>query len=224
MKIYIDVGHGKTGSDSGASAVSGKTTYYENDRNLKIATAVAQVLASAGHSPKLSRDSNVDIGNLVGKYNRADSNLINSAHAVTSDYDFMISIHCNDSSDSSSRGLWLTGKNDELSKKLLNAVEDGFHEDYVPHQHSIPLNAVYSKWENYGILRLHNRPGILIECGFMSNSKDLHEILCNSYGIGKCIADSILKVIEVDKFSDLKAELDKIELSIETIRKIIENA
>ena len=43
----------------------------------------------------------------------------------------------------------------------------------------------------YGILRLHNKVGVLIECGFMSNADDM-KVLVKSYKtIGKEIADGI---------------------------------
>lgn len=188
--IYIDVGHGKTGEDSGASAVSGPTKYYENERNLRIARACRDRLESYGYSVTMSRTTNVNTGNLVGSYNRADSNLINSANACKAGkYDAMISIHCNDASNTKARGYWLCYKNDATSKDLCNAIADGFDKRYEGKL--IPRNSINTNYTSYGILRLHDKPGVLVECGFMSNTVDLHEILCNYKLIGEAIAEGI---------------------------------
>lgn len=64
--IYIDVGHGKTGEDSGASAYSAPTMYYENERNLRIAKFCKERLDAYGYNVTLSRSENVNTGDIVG--------------------------------------------------------------------------------------------------------------------------------------------------------------
>lgn len=200
--IYIDVGHGKTNEDSGASAYSAPTKYYENERNRRIATACKERLIENGYAVIMSRngndsiltkngaDVNVNTGNIVGKYNRADSNLINSANACkAAKCDFMISIHCNDSSNTSARGYWLCHKGDNESIKIATAIANGFDKHYTGKL--IPRNSISTNYTAYGILRLHDKPGCLVECGFMSNALDLHEILCNYKEIGYAIAEGI---------------------------------
>lgn len=216
--IYIDVGHGKTNEDSGASAVSGPTKYYENERNLRIAKFCKERLDSYGYNVTLSRTENVNTGGLVGKYNRANSNLINSAAACKAGkYDFMISIHCNDSENTSARGYWLCHKGDAESKKLCDAIAWGFDNKYEGKK--IPRNSINTNYTSYGILRLHDKAGVLIECGFMSNTRDLHEILCNYKLIGYAIAEGIANTYgKKEPEVDWQGKYNKLEQDYKTVK------
>lgn len=247
MKVYIDVGHGRTGEDSGCSRVSGPTKYYENERNRRIALKVAEVLRAAGYKVTLSRaegtpivpvgnrDYNENIGGLYQKYNQADSNIINSANRIKSgSYDFAISIHCNDSDNSNAHGLWLCEK---FLTKEANAIAANFIKNYNARSDTgnFVLNGVSSDYTKYGILRLHSTPAILFECGFFSNDSDLHEILCNYSAIGEELGRAIVnyfgveeKKIDTAKVNNYLSEIKSIVASIEKnylaeIKSIVES-
>ena len=69
MKIYIDVGHGETGSDSGAlgSIPDRRIVLREKEQNLIIALSAQKTLLAAGHSVTLSRTKNTNITTPIGK-------------------------------------------------------------------------------------------------------------------------------------------------------------
>lgn len=226
-KIYIDIGHGgqdSTGTDTGTSGKYNGTTYTENVVNLNIGLEVKRVLESYGHTVITQRTENVNFGPLVGSYNRADSNLINSAsNCKNTDCDCMISIHNNAYSNSAARGYVLiykygseaTEEQRKKSQELCCCIQDEISK-------SFPKNDVRAKLmsngqDYYGILRLHNKIGVLIECGFMTNSDDM-EILVNDYKtIGKEIADGVNKFVGgavIDPNITPDIDLDKVRINI----------
>lgn len=131
----------------------------------------------------------------------------------------MISIHCNDASNTSARGYWLCHKGDAESKKLCNAIADGFDNHYEGTK--IPRNSINTNYTSYGILRLHDKAGVLVECGFMSNTRDLHEILVNYKLIGYAIAEGIAgaygKKVAEDT-TDWKTEYVQLEKKYNTLK------
>lgn len=206
MNIYIDVGHGgsdTTGSDVGASGKLAGKTYYENECNLQMALAARDKLKGYGLNVTLSRDNNSNKGVLVGKYNRADSNLINSAYACRDgNYDLMVSIHNNDSDNAAAHGYQLIYKTGDGCKdesfKMANYIAECL--DAVITKNAIYQSVAANGKDNYGILRLHNKKGVLIEGLFMSNEQDMALLadkdMCKR--IGEAIANGIAKYLGKD--------------------------
>lgn len=204
-KIYIDIGHGgtdSTGSDTGTSGKYNGKSYQENEINLNIGLVVKKVLEGYGHTVVTQRTQNVNFGPIVGSYSRADSNLINSASNCNgTDCDCMISIHNNAYSSSSARGYVLIYKagseaTDDVKAKSKTLCDD--IEEFI--KTSLPKNDVRKSLmsngqDYYGILRLHNKIGVLIEAGFMTNSADMKVLVENYEKIGKNIADGINKFV-----------------------------
>lgn len=186
-KIYIDVGHGTTGEDTGTSGTLNGVTYNENECNLKIALAVRDVLMKSGHTVTMSRTENKNITAKIGSYSQPDSNLIASANRVKSgDYDLMLSIH-NNAGSASAHGHQIFYKisngREAESKKFAEAI-------------SGMLAAVVAKnsvsgSDYYGILRLHDKIGVLCECAFMSNAADLAILVSKTAEIGAALAKGV---------------------------------
>ncbi len=229
-KIYIDIGHGgsdSTGTDTGTSGKYNGKTYKENELNLNIGLVVKKTLEQYGHTVIVQRTENVNFGPIVGTYSRADSNLINSASNCNgTDCDCMISIHNNAYSSTSARGYVMVYKagseaSDDVKKKsksLCDAIEP-----YI--KKSLPKNDVRQSLmsngqDYYGILRLHNKPGVLIECGFMTNTYDM-AVLVNKYSeIGKNIADGINQFVggSIVKDDAKDSETKKLKEEIESLK------
>ena len=204
MNIYLDIGHGgtdTTGTDTGTSGTLNSKTYKENDCNLAIGLTVKKILEGSGHMVDASRTGSTNLGGLVGNYGRADSNLINSAaKCKNGDYDFMVSIHNNGSNNATARGFqifWKTGDgkaedSETLAKKISEQLVSA-----VPENCTKESTKGASGKDYYGILRLHDKVGCLIECAFMTNPEDI-KILSESSNllkIGNAIAEGILNYI-----------------------------
>lgn len=187
-RIYIDVGHGTTGEDTGATGTLNGVLYQENECNLKIALAAYEALTAAGHTVTLSRTENRNITEKIGSYGQADSNLIASANRVNAGaYDLMVSIHNNSAGNASARRHQLFYKisngREAESKKLAESISGCL-------AGVIPCNYVAGS-DYYGILRLHDKIGVLCECAFMSNAEDLAVLASGTAEIGAAIARGI---------------------------------
>ena len=175
--IVIDPGHGF--KDPGTSY--GKI--YEKDINLNIALFLEKELGSLGATVILTRDGDYDLSipNASGR-KRSDFNnrikLINESNA-----DMYLSIHLNYLSDASYYGpqVFYNKDNEELAKimqKVMNEELKGKREIK-----KIPSDTyMYSKL---------NVPGILIECGFLSNGIERNKLITEDYQ--QKIAESIAK-------------------------------
>ena len=161
--IVIDPGHGF--KDPGTSY--GKI--YEKDINLNIALFLEKELGALGADVILTRDGDYDLSipNASGR-KRSDFNnrikLINESNA-----DMYLSIHLNYLSDASYYGpqVFYNKDNKELAKimqKVMNEELKGKREIK-----KIPSDTyMYSKL---------NVPGILIECGFLSNGIERNKLI-----------------------------------------------
>lgn len=239
-KIYIDIGHGgvdETGVDTGTSGYYNNELYKENEVNLNIGLVVKKTLEELGHKVITQRTENKNFGSLVGHYGRADSNLINSAsYCKSTDCDCMISIHNNAYSNTNARGYVLIYKagseaTEEVitkSKELCDCINEKI-------SNVLPKNDVRKVLGNsgkdyYGILRLHNKIGVLIECGFMTNVNDMKALVENYEEIGKSIALGINKYVNgedektpTEIIEELEEEVASLQSELEKSQKQIEN-
>lgn len=179
--IVIDPGHGF--KDPGTSY--GKI--YEKDINLNIALFLEKELGALGATVILTRDGDYDLSipNASGR-KRSDFNnrikLINESNA-----NMYLSIHLNYLSDASYYGpqVFYNKDNKELAEvmqKVMNTELKGTREIK-----KIPSDTyMYSKL---------NVPGILIECGFLSNGVERNKLITDNYQkkIAKVIAKGVLE-------------------------------
>ncbi|WP_349407988.1 SH3 domain-containing protein [Pseudalkalibacillus sp. SCS-8] len=157
--IVLDPGHG--GHDSGAVGVAYGS--LEKDLNLKVGLAVAAKLQAAGAKVILTR---------------TDHRYVSLHHRVTLSHmhnaDAFISLHFNSSTFPSARGINSFYYSKTKDTKLATSIQDE-----IVRQTGLSDRGVL--FGNYQVLRTNNRPSVLLELGFLSNSQEEHYIRTSTY-------------------------------------------
>ena len=179
--IVLDAGHG--GKDKGTSV----DNVYESDINLSLVIKLKNALNKHGVDVILTRDGDYDLSSPDASRrkksdfdNRID--LINNSGA-----DMYLSIHMNYLIDSRYYGaqVFYTEGNKELASllqdSLIRYVESPLREKELS-------NSIYM----YKKLKI---PGVLIECGFLSNDKERRLLITDDYQnkIVNAIVDGLLR-------------------------------
>lgn len=181
--IYIDPGHG--GLDPGAMYVGVK----EKDINLKISKKIEETLTSLGAIVYLTRYGDYDLS-VTNTINRKRSDLSRRSKIVNdSDCDLFLSIHLN----AEDTGLWrgaqvfYNDKNKE-NKKIAQIFQNQFKKNLNSKRN-------YKKDNDLYLQRRIERPGILLELGFISNQSDRYLLKQDTYQkkIAQVIASSALE-------------------------------
>ncbi|MBP3302913.1 MAG: N-acetylmuramoyl-L-alanine amidase [Opitutales bacterium] len=171
--IVIDPGHG--GRDPGKV---NKRGMFEKNYVLDISKRVARILKARGYTVLLTRegDSTLELQERPARANRWKA-------------DLFVSIHLNSASSSSARGIEtfaLTpvgeASTGDPGGSAKSAADDGNARD--------PLNTLLAfkvhsaliaktdaedrgvKYANFAVLRTLKCPGVLVECGFLTNASD----------------------------------------------------
>lgn len=173
--IIIDAGHG--GFDGGAIAGDGT---LEKDLNLCIANYLAEICSANGLKTERVRidDSSLEDNCNASIRKRKNSDL-NNRMKLMSKYEnaIYISIHINKFSDASVRGAQIFyTKNFDSAKRLATAVKD-----YVNLFDPNNNRAIKRAESNIFLLHKATCPAIIIECGFMSNEKELSLLKSSDY-------------------------------------------
>ena len=177
--IVIDPGHG--GKDAGTS-VGG---IYEKDINLSIALLLRDELIRNGATVILTRDDDYDLSSPnIDRRKKSDFDnrikLINN-----SDVDLYLSIHINFLSNSKYYGAQVFyTKGNEL---LANVMQQSFN-SYL----KSPMDEKEVGESIYMYDKL-NPPGLLLECGFLSNSREKNLLVTKSYQ--EKIVNAIVKAL-----------------------------
>ena len=178
--IYIDPGHG--GRDSGA--ISSK--FLEKDMNLTLSIKLASELVKRGAMVYLTRDGDYDLSKST--INKKRNDLYNRVLLINkSGCDMYVSIHLNSSSSSNWSGLQVFYSNvNEENKKIARYVTNNLKKN-------ISNIRDYKKENDYYMYSKIKRPGILLEAGFISNSRDNYNIRNKNFQdkLIKSIADGI---------------------------------
>lgn len=165
--IAIDIGHG--GLDPGT--ISGDV--YEKDINLKIAKYLEEELAKLGSGVLLVRDGDYDLSMGV-KNHRKKTDFDNRIKLINkSEADMYISIHLNHLPNSSYYGAQVFF--DKENKNLAESIQKYINNNLDSKRE---IKKIPSSTYMYGKL---NIPGILIECGFLSNPKEKALLITDSY-------------------------------------------
>ncbi len=170
-KVFVlDAGHG--GVDPGS--VVGDV--YEKDINLAIVLKVKEKLMEKGAKVILTREGDYDLGTPKAVYRKKSDfdhriMLINNSQA-----DYYISIHLNYLDDSSYDGPQVfysnvLEDNQPLALKIQNYLNSKLEKDREIKKIS---NTIYM----YSKLKI---PGVLVECGFLSNSTERKRLLDDNY-------------------------------------------
>ena len=163
--IYLDAGHG--GVDAGANYKH----ILEQDINLSIVKILASKLENMGATVYLTRYDDYDLSNIGVKY-RKKSDLYNRAKVINeSNADIYISIHLNSTPSSVWNGAQVF-YDDVNSENILLA--QSLTDSLNTKREVSEISTMYFN-------RLVQKPGVLVEAGFLSNSKDRNNLINESY-------------------------------------------
>lgn len=172
-KIIIDAGHG--GYDGGAIATDGTN---EKDVNLKIAQNLKEFLTSAGFEVIMTREEDVSTDGAKGKYNKI-TDLKNRLKLMEENKDaIFVSIHLNKFTSSAATGAQVFySANDENSKLLAQDIQNTIRTQLQPENDRMIKKATSSIY----ILKNAKVPAVIVECGFLSNIKELEKLKDEKY-------------------------------------------
>lgn len=169
--IIIDAGHG--GKDVGTSFKD----IYEKDINLKISLELKNQLEKKGASVYLTRSGDYDLSKPNAK-RRKKSDFDNRILLINnSKSDLYISIHLNYFNDSKYKGAQVFYNNLlKENKEIAKIMQKNLNKERK-------IKLLDSKLYMYNKL---TKPGILIECGFLSNYQDRKNLQNEKYIIEHC--------------------------------------
>ena len=190
--IVVDAGHG--GYDSGAVGVDGTP---EKRVTLAIATQVADLLSAAGANVIMTRATDIFIP--------VDERPIIANRAGA---DFFISIHA----DSGDRNHSVNGSTVYYH---FSATEDRALAERIAtrlgsmgdiRSKGIGSDGKRFPGQGYGVLRLSQMTGVLVECGYMSNSADVKRLTDPAMQgkIARCIIAGVRDYIEANPNLDTR--------------------
>ncbi len=158
--IYIDPGHG--GTDCGAYYKSIK----ESDINLEISLKLMDVLKKEGATVYLTRYGDYDLST-PDAWNRKRSDLSRRANIINkSNCDLYLSIHLNADDSGTFHGaeVYYDTINPE-NEKIASIFQEEFNKN-------LSSNRDFKENSTKYLQRRINRPGVLLEVGFLSNSSE----------------------------------------------------
>ncbi len=185
--FILDAGHGKP--DGGAVGKDGTT---ESDLNLSVTLKIADCLKKSEISYALTRETEDSIFSTGDTIHAKKVSDIKERIKIASQYAKVpfISIHMNTFPNESVNGTHVFFRSgDEASKelalKMQEAINNTLQAENPKSIKEIPKNVyLFSHIEN---------PGILIECGFLSNPQELEKLKTEDYQFK--LAEQIAKVL-----------------------------
>lgn len=163
--IVIDAGHG--GEDGGATGISGSS---ESRINLEISLRLEQLLRLCGYETYLIRsaDTAVYTGDCHTITEKKISDLKNRVRIVNQLHPaVLVSIHQNHFSEEKYSGSQVFYAKTETSKELAAQMQEMLRiaVDSKNHRQCKPADSVY-------LMEHIDCPGVLVECGFLSNRQE----------------------------------------------------
>lgn len=171
--VILDAGHG--GMDGGAVAADGTR---ESDLNLAITLKTEAVLGLLGEDTLLLRDKDTDISDADARSvsQKKVSDIRNRVSLVNSHPQaLLLSIHCNTFSEGKYHGAQVFYGNDgkplaeQLQMQLRANVDEG------------NLRECKAIGPEVYLFRHITVPGVLVECGFLSNAEELARLQSEAY-------------------------------------------
>ena len=179
--IVIDPGHG--GKDPGTI----NDTIYEKDINLAISKALEIELSKVGATVILTREDDYDLAKPNARWRKKSDfdnriNLINNSNA-----NLYLSIHLNYLTNESYYGPQVFYDLEE-NKNLAQIIQKTLNENLKTDRE---IKKIPNKTYMYDKLTI---PGVLIECGFLSNEKEKSNLITEEYQqkIASFITDAII--------------------------------
>ncbi|MDR1117197.1 MAG: N-acetylmuramoyl-L-alanine amidase [Oscillospiraceae bacterium] len=170
--LVIDAGHG--GADGGAVSSGG---IIESSINLEMSRKLNYMCQLFGIDTVMTRNSDISIHSPDASTLRQmkASDLKNRVGIVNSiENAFLISIHQNTFGKSNYRGTHVFYSNEE-AMPLAALMQDNIRAHIAPENSRIPKRTESRIY----LFKNITKPGILVECGFLTNPQDL-ELLQNS--------------------------------------------
>lgn len=155
--VIIDAGHG--GGDPGAIGITGT---LEKDINLNIALKLQQFIEKNGGTVLMTR---VD-DEMLGTTKREDMNIRKKLREENSG-DIFVSIHLNSFPKSNCNGAQTFYADNEESKVLAEKIQKNMVK-FLDEDNT----RIAKKLSDVYLLKKVNIPSIIVECGFLSNSKE----------------------------------------------------
>jgi len=181
MKIAVDPGHGMSNAtmgvfDSGAVARAHNEIFREADFTLRYGLSLKDIFRSRGVEVFMTRDDQEDpapVGQRAGNAERAGCEVF-------------VSLHMNSSEASSANGLEVLFR-DDADAAFAKAMHDGLVDVTGLRPRGTPRR------NNLAVLRFDG-PAILIELGFITNTRDRTELLSPETRARVCakIADIVI--------------------------------
>jgi len=187
--VVIDAGHG--GVDGGATSVSG---VLESKFNLDIALKLRDVMGLLGINTVMIRETDCSVythGDTISQKKISDLKervrIVNSTENA-----ILVSIHQNHFSSSQYSGAQVFYAPTEGSREVASVVQDAFKHCLNPNS-----RRQIKKADGVYLMQHINCPGILIECGFLSNYQEEYLLRDTAYqqkicGIIACTVSSWL--------------------------------
>lgn len=192
LTILVDAGHG----DSDVGTIGVTTGRYEKDVNLEISRKLKAALEQRNVIVIMTRESDEPLGPAaeqdvsMRKENdmQRREEIIENAHA-----NLFISIHQNSFEDPAVAGpqmfyLKYGDTNEEayleFAQTMQNVVNNALN---IPS----PRNISFGNWR---LLKKGNQPGVLVECGFLTNPEE--EVLLQTEAYQDALVDALVQGIE----------------------------
>ncbi len=186
VSIVVDPGHG--GKDEGAQ----KEKVKEAQINLSISQKLKSELEKLGANVTLTRDGAYDLAS-EGAQNRKREDMKKRAAMINEDrIDLFISVHLNAYPNVSIHGAQVFyRKKDEASKAFADIIQKRMN--------TFTQVEKKSKTGDYYILNETTPPGVLVECGFLSNENDRLNLTKDAYQqeLAKVLSESVAEYLNV---------------------------
>lgn len=181
--IIIDAGHG--GEDGGATSCTG---VLESKINLEIALRLEDLLHLLGYDTRMIRTTDKSVytsGETIAAKKVSDLRervrIINGTKNA-----LLVSIHQNHFSDSRYSGAQVFYGTQSDGKQLATLMQSTFKNALDPQN-----NRQVKSAEGVYLMKSIQCPGVLVECGFLSNPKEEAKLRSSSYQKVICCAISV---------------------------------
>lgn len=172
-RIILDAGHG--GVDGGATSCTGK---LESAYNLEIALRLRDLFHLIGYPTRMIRTTDTSVytkGDTIASQKMSD--LKERVRIVNeSEQNILISIHQNQFSDARYSGAQIFYPNVPGSRELAEVMQSALVTSLNPGS-----NREAKQAKGIYLMEHIENPGILVECGFLSNPEEEHKLNSPDY-------------------------------------------
>lgn len=184
--IYIDPGHG--GMDGGCVGHDGT---FEKDINLQISFLIRDNLEKSGLIVNLTRNGDYDLSNENSKNHKRED--MEKRCELLNKGKLFVSIHTNEYQGKNVKGaqVFYYGDNNKL---FANIIQNSLKEEVKTTRKALEIKEKY-------LLINTNKPGCIVEVGFMSNPNELKLLKEKTYQkrIANAISIGIIEYIKVNQ-------------------------